>query len=93
MSKKSEVVCFIHHRKSHIFYFQQSPLGVLLKNEIKNEDMTAVLRHLQQYVPVRSEMDELVDPADGEIFQVFADYFHYVLFGGDQLTAERQNNQ
>lgn len=51
--------------------------------------MTAVLRHLQQYVPVRSEMDELVDPADGEIFQVFADYFHYVLFGGDQLTAER----
>lgn len=61
----------------------------MLKNEIKNEDMVAILSHLQQYVLVRSENEELVDPDDGKVFQLSANYFHYVLFGGDQLTAER----
>lgn len=61
----------------------------MAKNEIKNEDMTAVLSHLQQYVPTKSETEELVDPDDGEVFQLCADHFHYILFGGDQLTAER----
>uniref|UniRef100_A0A1X7UBB4 DUF6589 domain-containing protein n=1 Tax=Amphimedon queenslandica TaxID=400682 RepID=A0A1X7UBB4_AMPQE len=63
--------------------------GVLRKNKMKNEDMVAILSFLQQYVPVRLENVELVDPNDGQVFQLSADCFHYVLFGGDQLTAER----
>ena len=49
--------------------------------------MTAVLSHLQQYVQTKSEGEEIVDPDDGEVL-LCANYFHYILFGGDQLTAE-----
>ena len=67
----------------------QVPLGVQLKNEIKNQDMIDVLANLQQYVPVKSVEDEIVDSCNGEVVKIVADEFHYVLFGGDQLTAER----
>lgn len=51
--------------------------------------MTAIMSHLQQYVPVKSQEDEVIDPSDGEAIKVIVDEFHYILFGGDQLTAER----
>lgn len=62
---------------------------MLPKNEIKNEDMVEVLKHLQQYVPTKSEEVEIEDPDDGEIVKVSVNQFHYLLFGGDQLTVER----
>ena len=40
-------------------------------------------------MPAKSETEEIVDPDDGKVFQLCADHFHYILFGGDQLTAER----
>ena len=30
-----------------------------------------------------------MEPCNGEVVKIVADEFHYVLFGGDQLTAER----
>ena len=51
--------------------------------------MKDVLVNLQQYVPIKSETDQLVDPDDGEPVEITTDHFHYILFGGDQLTVER----
>uniref|UniRef100_A0A1X7VNR2 DUF6589 domain-containing protein n=1 Tax=Amphimedon queenslandica TaxID=400682 RepID=A0A1X7VNR2_AMPQE len=65
------------------------PLGVLDKNENKNEDMKSVLIHLHQYVPVQSTTEKVSDPVTDEELDIFIDRFHYLLFGGDQLTAER----
>lgn len=62
---------------------------MLLKNEIKNDEMRDVLCNLQQYVPMDTLTDEIVDPDDNETITVNVDNFHYILFGGDQLTAER----
>ena len=67
----------------------QVPLGVLDKNENKNEDMKSILAHLEQYVPVQSDSDIVSDPATDMEMEVFIDRFHYLLFGGDQLTVER----
>ena len=41
-------------------YFFQVPLGILPKNEIKNEDMTEVLKHLHRYVPTKKNRSELL---------------------------------
>lgn len=67
----------------------QVPLGVLDKNKNKNEDMKSILAHLEQYVPVQSDSDIVSDPATDMEMKVFIDRFHYLLFGGDQLTVER----
>ena len=56
---------------------------------LKNDDMADILNHLQQYVPMNSIKGEIVDPDDGEVVKITVDEFHYTLFGGDQLTAER----
>lgn len=56
---------------------------------MKNEEMTDVMKHLQQYVPIESEEGEVEDPANGETVKITIDHFHYILFGGDQLTVER----
>ena len=59
----------------------QVPLGLLLKNENKNEDMLDILQELHdQYVPAsknRKDGEEVVKLLE----QIF--------FGGDQLTDER----
>ena len=47
------------------------------------------MSHLQQYVPTTSTEDEVDNPLTDESFKVFDDKFHYVLFGGHQLTVER----
>ena len=49
------------------------PLGVVPKNENKNEEMVEIVELLQQYVPT----DEVLKRV------------HTVAFGGDQLTVER----
>ena len=55
----------------------QVPLGVLDKNENKNEDMKSILAHLEQYVPVQSDSDIVSDPATDMEMEVFIDRFHY----------------
>ena len=65
--------------------FQQIPLGVLLKNEVKHENMVSIMDHYQEYVPTKSTKELYSDPNSDETI----DEFHHILFGGDQLTAER----
>ncbi|XP_062520025.1 uncharacterized protein LOC134195039 isoform X2 [Corticium candelabrum] len=50
------------------------PLGLLFKNEQHNEDMVDILGHFNQYVPTTMDQKGIAEQ---------------VLFGGDQLTAER----
>ena len=59
MSKKSEVVCFIHHRKSHNFLFSIESSGSLTeratgaKRSIHNENQA--VERLECLVPVIEE--------------------------------------
>ena len=51
--------------------------------------MVEIMSHLQEYVPTTTNEDECFDPDANESVRLFEDKFHYILFGGDQLTAER----
>eukprot|EP00731_Ephydatia_muelleri_P010119 Em0005g705a len=77
MSKKSEVV----------------PLGVLLKNENKLDDMMDILDGLHKYVPSIRTIQHFEDPEDTsgepEVTDIEIDHFCQILIGGDQLTAAR----
>ena len=55
------------------FAYLKVPLGVLLNNETNHDDMIAIIRHLQQYVPHCLSDKE--------------DMFHQILLGGDQLST------
>ena len=48
------------------------PLGVVPKNENKNEEMVEIVELIQQYVPTDEAFKRV----------------HTVAFGGDQLTVE-----
>jgi len=69
-------------------YFQV-PLGVLLHNENKGEDMIKILTHIYQYVPVVEYETELDIPNSTNKKIVHNVVPHPILFGGDQLTAAR----
>lgn len=51
--------------------------------------MISIMDKLQQYVPTISQSTFLHDPVTNDEVELFLDKFHYVLFGGDQLTVER----
>ena len=69
-------------------YFQV-PLGVLLHNENRGEDMIKILTHIYQYVPVVEYETELDIPNSTNKKIVHNVVPHPILFGGDQLTAAR----
>lgn len=60
-----------------------------MKNENKNEDMISILEHLHKYVPSVTTVDSIFDPETNESVTFESQEVHRVLFGGDQLTAER----
>lgn len=47
------------------------------------------MSHLQQYVPRETSEVQITDPATNDNLTLAMDKFHYILFGGDQLTVER----
>ena len=59
-----------------------------LKNETKYEDMVCVLEELHDYMPTISTT-AIVDVSDTEQTELTYDDFHYILTGGDLLTAAR----
>ncbi|XP_069103689.1 LOW QUALITY PROTEIN: uncharacterized protein [Argopecten irradians] len=60
------------------------PLGILLKNENKTNDMIEILQHLQQYVPgVRPEVEGIHEREERN------PKMQAIPVGGDQLTCER----
>lgn len=67
----------------------QVPLGVLLKNENKGDEMVEIMSHLHQYVPSFEYTRKVFLPSSNETTEVPEAVFHTILFGGDQLTAAR----
>ena len=67
------------------------PLGVILKNENKLDEMTDILHELHKYVAV-VRRTETFQPAEGvadEPITCHIDHFSHTLIGGDQLTVAR----
>ena len=66
----------------------QIPMGVLLHNENKLEEMSKILEHLMTFVPTLPKESEITLPnADTVTFD--DTHFFKLLLGGDQLTAAR----
>ena len=63
------------------------PLGIILKNEAKTEDMVAFLIHIADYIPTIVASKETVI-STGEKVAVDKSKMHYILVG-DQMTAAR----
>jgi uncharacterized protein YjaG (DUF416 family) len=64
------------------------PLGVLLKNENKGDEMVQIMEHVHQYIPNFTHGSTVYKTGNGEI-EVPQESLMKVLFGGDQLTAAR----
>ena len=67
----------------------QVPLGVLLKNENKADDMVEIMSHLHQYVPAVEHTKTVFVPSTGEMVQIKHAVFNKIFLGGDQLTVVR----
>ena len=94
MAKKSNVVSM--HAMSllgflylNLIYLLQVPLGVLLQNETKYDDMISILDHVHQYVPTVRFPSTKEVPQSSESEHVEAVHMNRLPFGGDQLTSKR----
>jgi len=70
------------------FNLFQVPMGVLLRDENKLDEMNDILHHFMAYVPTLTREGELTLPNEKTI-TVDDTSFSKILFGGDQLTAAR----
>ena len=81
-----------HNNASMSFLGVQVPLGILLKNESRDEDMVDIMKGLHPYVPTHTtQSTQTIPGSDTDIqdIQVVKDTFHVILFGGDQMTVAR----
>ena len=67
----------------------QVPLGVLLKNENKVDEMVDVITHLHDYVPTVTKTGNVMVPGCEQPKSVLLQNFHHILLGGDQVTVVR----
>ena len=65
------------------------PLGVLLLNENKGDEMIKIVNHMHQYVPIVEPTEDVLVPSISDVFEVVKTECHPVLLGGDQLTVAR----
>ena len=65
----------------------QVPLGVLFYDENKTVDMCSIMKHLHKYVP-RKCCNVTYHLPDEDI-TCAEEFYHRILFGGDQLTVSR----
>ena len=65
----------------------QVPLGIVLHNENKGEEMVKIVSHIQQYVPALNCNDVTYIPSLMRTVATPEVLFHKKLFGGDQLMA------
>lgn len=75
-------LCFFFYKTEHykvmiLFHFLQINLGVLMKSEQYNEDMTDICEFVHKFVPGHDESDDWNKKP------------YKVLSGGDYLTFER----
>jgi L1 cell adhesion molecule like protein len=99
MSQKSHVVS----TKCNMFMYndktEQVPLGIIMKNEMKTEEMVNILETLHQYVPSISSNKLIFAPGNSVPDEIKHDEFHKIglqlytvhvyTIQGDQLTIER----
>ena len=64
------------------------PLGVILRNENKVDEMSRIMDELHKYVPAKEVHCQNTLP-NGEIDDETTEKLYQVLFGGDQLTVAR----
>ena len=69
----------------------QVPLGIILKNENKIDEMTEILTDLHQYVPCVTQ-EESASLSTGQVVTKKTEYMHRILIGGDQLTVARMRS-
>lgn len=60
--------------------FVQVPLGVILKNEQKHDEMIEILDHLHQYVPTVTTTKNVDAPGLSPVC-IPSDSFHHIAFG------------
>ena len=58
----------------------QVPLGIILKNETKHDEMVEIMDHLHQYVPTVTTR-EIVDAPGHASIDIPRDHFHQLAFG------------
>ena len=63
------------------------PLGLLLQNENKLEEMYNIMTGLHKYMPDPCKLN--FELSNGEIYTTSGNTLHPILCGGDQLTACR----
>jgi len=85
MSTQSGIVSLDMHT-TKLLHISKVPLGVQLFNENKTDEMCAIMKALQSYVPKKSYN---VIYHLSEEFIAQEDCYYPILFGGDQLTACR----
>lgn len=66
----------------------QIPLGIILRNENKLDEMTEIMEHLHKYVPFETCAEQF-QLASGEELTIASNKMHHILIGGDQLTVAR----
>ncbi len=64
------------------------PLGVMLRNENKLDEMSQIMEGFHRYVPTQGREGELTLP-NGASLSFDNTAFYEILFGGDQLTVAR----
>ena len=64
------------------------PLGVMLQNENKLDEMTIIMERFMKLVPTLPKMETLSLP-DGKCIEYDDTRFAKVILGGDQLTVAR----
>ena len=72
-----------------LFFNRYVPLGVLLLNENKNEEMIQILQNLHKYVPAIERDQEIFIPSQEMSIMRSNTMQHKLIFGGDQLTVAR----
>ena len=84
-------ICIHNNFTTFLIYIliMQVPLGVIMKCETMTNEMIDILTELQRYVPQRTTKKTCHHPLRQEPVEYNSDIFHQILFGGDQLTAER----
>lgn len=70
--------CVYTHTHTHT---HKVPLGVVFKNEMKNEDMISILAHHQKYVPVEETTESV--KVSGKEVPLKKERVRKLLFGGD----------
>ena len=64
-------------------------MGIIPKNETRNDEMVDIMAHMHQYVPILESSAEVYVPSLDEIVKFHKARSFPIIVAGDQLTAAR----